>query len=1182
MNDNHNNAVEISSQVAERTLEHAHMINSQYGSLRELSPTAAENTARLLNAGMIDLGLLRHLTTATVKDEKVSSSVPTKIVEIQTSTENSDSGGRQQTSLTKKSKKKHLKKSKHSKASKKVKQMPEERSGALLEGKGSMGDSIGASVSSMVEAVSRGFGQDAGDDEQGGGRGSSATTPQSADLGNSSDRALKFSIDLVSSDDSSDAVGRLKPEKSVIHKPRSDSANKDSQDQASLDAGLGRFPDSPEKPDNETHSHFKKDLVVETTALAEEAALWEKVQLHEDEGIGRGDRVAKDFSGQFNKDGDPDHADATETATVSPSPHMPIDGIDPASHGLEAEKFDISSERSVPPRDEDQSDRVPCHQTTLETIGGHDTHVDTGKANGEAGVVFFIDNSASKERNTLQGSATNVHINEEPRDNAQSDDWKMVVRTNPKKKQVAQVNTTAKDNNSSASMKNIERQQRSDGPKNNSLTHPSGQYTRKSVKASQARIADQNRITFGQGKSSGTAVLPTLGEQSSLQEDVAKIIEYQQVMPTSSGRDDIAQSKSSEVEVHSSELDQINPMESCMGTIDHDEGIPMSFSHSDVDQRKSSGVDVQSAESEEQRSGEDATSVAEACRDMPTSSTLSDDLSAGMQRRPSHDFDSEAETIRENHDQDSAQSISGHKIDSSIRVSPVFVHSDPDYRPLTPVHLSNESPASVEGDREIDDDVHHPHPEVTEVNNEQVSSYKQVSPNIAPKKQSLDHQNHPSSIGVHSINGIQTFNTRGLIWTYRSLEPKVEQDLNDAGIRRFEKPPTYFHEQPVDCRWRKSSKELYPAIVSQMTTGYSQAVIEFDGEKVYIVSHLNPWPDIRSFESHPDFLIPPRLAEYQACEVAGYEVWRHDRDLLECHKRDCSAMVSDADPTSIICAGCGPKTRIRYCTAQHQIDDLKYHWHHCGDSVFILKRVIDHNTEPIEFTYMCPAIKELHNHRSFALHRQRLYSMFTQGHYTLFDPYTKRPLTLSWPQAHSQWQEMEQRIERMLNIAFFDILKYSTLRYLYLLLRHLASMTYFPDSQAETGVSPVVVLQHQFEEEFGKGTFKVNNGLDSSRPCECEWFGTSMGRRQHVQNCKWRQVEGSQWHSERGSGLWKDVAAMEGNHWILRAWAQQHPSVGAWGERVAGYGYPAPVSGQECKLGPGWVGWGADEDNLCD
>ena len=441
----------------------------------------------------------------------------------------------------------------------------------------------------------------------------------------------------------------------------------------------------------------------------------------------------------------------------------------------------------------------------------------------------------------------------------------------------------------------------------------------------------------------------------------------------------------------------------------------------------------------------------------------------------------------------------------------------------------------------------------------------------SPVDSSIDSSNssHPSESDEITGEG-----SKGLQWAYAS-HADADLDLIEMGIWLWDKPNTYDFPQ-VSFKTTKSAYTVPAAvIVSHCRTIYPEPSMEFDGDKIVIIPHEEPWDDVRSIIGHPDFVVPSKLAEYQACEAVGYPIWRYDRHSMICRKSGCIATIADYNQSGFVCLGCGPKTEVRYCCFKHQVDDIPNHWCECGHEDLVMRCIIDQTTEPLWFPYIRPAIKEKHGYKSAALHRQRLYAMVKGGHYTLFDLKTQDPIAMLWPESHPNWQGMEQRVKRLLNVAFFDICNLTILSYLYRLLREILRCTSHKWALAVTEV-----LKAQFAREFGKTLFDTVDISDNS-PCECEWSGRSSSP--HDKFCKIRRAADSIDRSPPSGAIRVAVEDLEERHWILRAWRQQHHSETSSRRSAAGNGFLSSVSKEKHdELGPGWAGWGSEGIGIYD
>lgn len=408
-------------------------------------------------------------------------------------------------------------------------------------------------------------------------------------------------------------------------------------------------------------------------------------------------------------------------------------------------------------------------------------------------------------------------------------------------------------------------------------------------------------------------------------------------------------------------------------------------------------------------------------------------------------------------------------------------------------------------------------------------------------------------------------------WTYATYTP-VDLFFNKIKIFMWEEMHRYFQPRSR-LRARSSDYAAYaPVIVYPGNTGTHAPLMAHNGDKVIIVPHAIPWPDIRYTPGHPDFLTSSKLAEYQACEAAGYPVRRHDRLFFQCRIGGCEARIPDQESAGSICFGCGPKTKVRYCSFQHQVEDVENHWYECGHPDLLMKCIIDHTTAPPAWTLMIPAIKEKHGIRSPYRHTQRLYAMYSCGHYTLFEPFNQFCKTLYWPKNNPKRKDMDSRIERILNVAFLNACDGLILSYLYRLLRELLYQA------GELQSYKWDLLNTQFAAEFGIRYF---NPYTASRcsPCECEWIGKDF---QHIGYTRCSLPRHSSGPKAPRSGLKAYVEQLENRYWILRAWQQQHPTEEDWRRRAAGHGFPRlSPRVKTFELGPGWTGWGGREDDIC-
>lgn len=419
----------------------------------------------------------------------------------------------------------------------------------------------------------------------------------------------------------------------------------------------------------------------------------------------------------------------------------------------------------------------------------------------------------------------------------------------------------------------------------------------------------------------------------------------------------------------------------------------------------------------------------------------------------------------------------------------------------------------------------------------------------------------------------RTRGATGLKWAYFT-HTIADEALLANGFWLFEKPKTYFEYQPYHYVRRGMGLIQAPIAVATYEEDDvhepHEPSIDIDNTGVWINTHGEPWRDVRSKPTHPDFQTTSKLVEYQACESLGIAVWRHDRNLLNCRLPECKAKIADHNLSTKICLGCGPKTIIRYCSEAHQIADLRGHWKECGQPDFLMKRVIDATTSPARFGRLWPAIRDRSGNASYERSRQATYAAMQHGRYTLFDPESEAPTTLIWPTQDPQAVTMEDRVERLLNYALFDHKHGRIAGLLYRMVRHCLILKNF------WSLGPIHAVKTQFAAEFG---CDVLNFADQPL-CECDWVGARLPRDRHVAGCKRLYLTYSA--EFQATGIQGFLEMMEGRFWVLRAWRQRHPTVDDWEARVSGRGFAGEVDGATPFFGPGWSGWGSPADDLVD
>ena len=355
----------------------------------------------------------------------------------------------------------------------------------------------------------------------------------------------------------------------------------------------------------------------------------------------------------------------------------------------------------------------------------------------------------------------------------------------------------------------------------------------------------------------------------------------------------------------------------------------------------------------------------------------------------------------------------------------------------------------------------------------------------------------------------------------------------------------------------------------------------YDAEhhRLLIRPHRQAYVECRQQLTHPDYLVRAKLCQYQAVERSGFKVWRHDRNTLTCKLPTCHTAVVDHDISTQICHGCGPKTTVRYCSRKHLLQDLKEHWKECGDASLVLRYWVDEATQPGRFYRRYPTIDDINCKRSFQKLRQRAHAIYAKGQYTLFLLGTT-PHVVRWPAetiGAEQAEMMQARVERVLNMCFFDQNQDSVVEYLYRLIRMALRAT--GDWTADT--ARCLSMQLRLEFEWDSRVVNASPAFDED-PCGCYWFGDEWNHfgRRPSEGCKHLQEHVGIVRHGQCMKSW--VEKSEACYWPLRIWRRRHETELGWRARLYGKGFGDNVPayqrdelGMVPILGKGWHGWGS-------
>ena len=419
--------------------------------------------------------------------------------------------------------------------------------------------------------------------------------------------------------------------------------------------------------------------------------------------------------------------------------------------------------------------------------------------------------------------------------------------------------------------------------------------------------------------------------------------------------------------------------------------------------------------------------------------------------------------------------------------------------------------------------------------------------------------------------------TTTLDWKYYSKDR--ERRALPPGTRAYRFPHPV---QVSPVGYRAGEMSDCPVYMVPTFTDNPEPIVDYNEvlDRYEITPHSRPWrEDLRSDPDHPDYLPRGKLCQYQAYEFARFMVKRHDRDPFYCKLASCVKMILDHDITTLICHGCGTKSRVRYCSKEHLIQDIPNHWRICGTPEEVFAYPFDPGSQPDRFYRRYPAIVDIDEHpikttafnkRSFQRHRQQTFAIFNKGQYTLFLGGSTQRI-IEWPEDMAEIYK--PRVERLLNMAFFRQANTGVVEYLFRLLRKGLRLQENCTDETER------ILKLQFKLEF-----HYDSRLGSEKdPCECIWAGPLALIKECTPTCKAQLF--NNFGLMFGHGLKGHLERWEGEYWPLRIWQRQHPTIRGWEYRLRGEGFPGVPEHQKIgtvcvpKFGKGWEGYGAEDSD---
>ncbi|KAB8239358.1 uncharacterized protein BDW43DRAFT_305146 [Aspergillus alliaceus] len=306
--------------------------------------------------------------------------------------------------------------------------------------------------------------------------------------------------------------------------------------------------------------------------------------------------------------------------------------------------------------------------------------------------------------------------------------------------------------------------------------------------------------------------------------------------------------------------------------------------------------------------------------------------------------------------------------------------------------------------------------------------------------------------------------------------------------------------------------------------------------------------------------------------------WQLDSHGFPCAKVGCEKRCNLWDGATVICPQCGPFSEIRYCCKEHLLENIKWHWQHCGQMTF--QHPCREISIPRDVKDGPPLVPCLHPYDTPERHRQAIYfnAKIWDGDYFIFSdwadlveagfPENNLDLRCSSRVVYTvQFDDASEkdRFRRVLATCLFMTIEVTELvDYLFRLIRDKLRSQDAP-------VDLETALKYQFHEEF---CVTIQQHITGERhACVTDWDGRNR-RNCHDDVCRaeYRRLLGS----VGSKGHCQLINHLESSYWILRAVRTTHPSVTDAKARMRGEGFSdvAKEDRKAFRRGEGWDGAG--------
>lgn len=273
--------------------------------------------------------------------------------------------------------------------------------------------------------------------------------------------------------------------------------------------------------------------------------------------------------------------------------------------------------------------------------------------------------------------------------------------------------------------------------------------------------------------------------------------------------------------------------------------------------------------------------------------------------------------------------------------------------------------------------------------------------------------------------GPEAYDKVQILNTWREPETTIAQDSNDNDIAALTTSLTFSADEDGTSEQNEASstqqvrpgpgarrnttvatKRTLPPIREHLVLKPGPSITHDDqGSQVTTSSTEEPSsPATRSMDSPQIRSCYPRLSSSsssistqsspraRACILTQKKpegfFWQLDSHGFPCASSGCDQRCNLWDGTTVICPKCGPYSEVRYCSKDHLLEDVKWHWLYCGQVAF--ENPCRDSSIPQQVRNGPPLIPCIHQYDTPERHRQAVYFNVCagEGDYFIFSDWT--------------------------------------------------------------------------------------------------------------------------------------------------------------------------------------------------